>query len=347
MAKSASGGTDPEIQAGQDKESKKLDRFTLLSEVENERVEWLWRGRIPLGELTILDGDPGSSKSSFLLDLAARVSKGRDMPDGTPGIDGGVILLQAEDSLTKTVRQRAENADADLSRIGAFTEDDIRIPENIPEIERKVRKLAAKLIIVDPLFCFIDANANKDQAIRRALNPLRRLAEQHSLAVVLVRHLTKGGGKDPLYRGVGSIAVAATARSALLMATSPDDEHLRVLAHLKCNLGPMAPSLTFEPVETSDGVSIEWRGQCDHTAEELLAPRRGARRAKDAACELLLEILARGPIPAIEIENLARSRNISRRTLERAKSELDIDSKREGFGPGSFVRWALPPNSRQ
>jgi hypothetical protein len=31
----------------------------LLSEVEPERVEWLWPGRLPIGKLYVLDGDPG------------------------------------------------------------------------------------------------------------------------------------------------------------------------------------------------------------------------------------------------------------------------------------------------
>ena len=31
----------------------------LLSEVEPERVEWLWEGRIPLGKITLIEGRPG------------------------------------------------------------------------------------------------------------------------------------------------------------------------------------------------------------------------------------------------------------------------------------------------
>ena len=46
----------------------------LLSEVEPEQVEWLWPGRLPLGKLAVLDGDPGLGKSVVTLDLAARVS---------------------------------------------------------------------------------------------------------------------------------------------------------------------------------------------------------------------------------------------------------------------------------
>jgi archaellum biogenesis ATPase FlaH len=48
--------------------------------VIEESVEWLWEGRIPLAKLTVIDGDPGTGKSAVTIDLAARVSTGRDMP---------------------------------------------------------------------------------------------------------------------------------------------------------------------------------------------------------------------------------------------------------------------------
>jgi hypothetical protein len=61
--------------------SAQLDEVgTLLSDVVEESVEWLWEGRIPLGKLTVIDGDPGTGKSALTTDLAARVSTGREMP---------------------------------------------------------------------------------------------------------------------------------------------------------------------------------------------------------------------------------------------------------------------------
>jgi hypothetical protein len=90
----------------------------LASDLEEKPVRWLWRGRIPLGTITVLDGDPGLGKSLLALDLAARVTTGRDMPDTTPGVDGGVVLLSAEDDLAATVRPRLETAWADLDRLG-------------------------------------------------------------------------------------------------------------------------------------------------------------------------------------------------------------------------------------
>jgi len=71
----------------------------LLSEVQTQEVHWLWERRIPLGKITILDGDPGMGKSLLATSLAACVSTGRPMPDGTPGRQGGVILIAPEDGV--------------------------------------------------------------------------------------------------------------------------------------------------------------------------------------------------------------------------------------------------------
>src|ERR1700736_6913246 len=34
-----------------------------FSEVEQQQIQWLWENRIPLGKITILEGDPGMGKS--------------------------------------------------------------------------------------------------------------------------------------------------------------------------------------------------------------------------------------------------------------------------------------------
>lgn len=68
---------------------KAVEHGVLMSEVECEEVSWLWPGHLPLGKLTVIDGDPGLGKSFLTLDLAARVSQGRTMPDGSHGVAGG------------------------------------------------------------------------------------------------------------------------------------------------------------------------------------------------------------------------------------------------------------------
>ena len=65
----------------------------------------------------ILDGDPGLGKSALTLDIAARITTGSPMPDGSPGVDGGVVVLNAEDDEADTIVPRLMAMNADLTRV--------------------------------------------------------------------------------------------------------------------------------------------------------------------------------------------------------------------------------------
>src|SRR5712692_4151220 len=88
-----------------------------LSKFETREVKWLWEGRIPLGKITMLDGDPGLGKSLLALNVAARVSTGQSMPDGTPGKQGSVVLIAPEDGVGDTIKPRLEAAGGDPSQV--------------------------------------------------------------------------------------------------------------------------------------------------------------------------------------------------------------------------------------
>lgn len=313
--------------------------FTRLSQVTPQEIEWHWPDRIPAGEITIVDGDPSTNKSTMMLDLAARTTTGIDLPDGGCA-RGGVLLLIGEDSINKTVIQRLKAVGADLNRL-AIMNAEVATPDSLPEIEAAVVQLGAKLMIVDPFMEYLNGDSHKQQKVRRAMGPLKRFAERTNTAVVLVRHLVKSGGRSPMYRGTGSIGIIAAARSGFLVAPSPDDPHMRVIAQFKNNLGPLAPSLLFEPVSGPDGVvKIEWRGQCLLTAQDLVD--KGTCKKLDEAKNHLLALLRDGPQPQKVIEQEAVRWGISYRTVERAKDDLGIVSRRKGFGPGSTVLWELP-----
>src|SRR6202011_835458 len=101
---------------------------TWLSHIASEQLHWLWEKRIPRGKLITLDGDPGLGKSLLTLDLAARVTTGRPMPDGTPGVQGSVILIAPEDGATDTIKPRLEAAGGDPSLIRLLTFVESRDP---------------------------------------------------------------------------------------------------------------------------------------------------------------------------------------------------------------------------
>lgn len=52
-----------------------------LSDIKSTEVEWLWYPYIPLGKLTIIQGDPGSGKTMLILYLASLLSSGFPRPN--------------------------------------------------------------------------------------------------------------------------------------------------------------------------------------------------------------------------------------------------------------------------
>lgn len=321
--------------------------FRRLSDLTPRATEWLWHLRIPRGELTVVEGDPGVNKSSALLDLAARVSTGRDMPDGTPGVLGGVLLMLGEDSIEKTILRRLQAAGADLDRM-AIPKRTLNLPKDLAVIQEAACLVDARLLIVDPLMAFLACDSNSDQKVRGALTPLKEFAEKADVSVVMVRHLNKRGGRHALYRGGGSIGIVAATRSALLVGKPPGDPDLRVICQTKSNLGPLAPALCYEPVSGEDGmVRIEWRGDFDCTPEDLLAPTRPDTGRLGEALTFLKEALSGDPIPQQSLKSAAVASGLAWRTVERAKEVLGVTSERKGWGPGSTCLWRLPPEGDQ
>jgi hypothetical protein len=316
---------------------------TLMSEVEPEQVEWLWPGRLPLGKLAVLDGDPGLGKSVVTIDVAARVSAGLELPDGQPGKSAGVVLLSAEDGLRDTIRPRLDAAGADSERIFALStvieakggERMISLTRDLTIIEKAIESVEARLVIVDPLTAFLSEKTDsyKDQDIRRALAPLAALAERTRAAILIVRHLNKAAGGNTLYRGGGSIAIIGAARSGLVIAQDPEDSERRILAANKHNLSRAAPSLAFSIETAPNGTAcVSWRGTSTLSAGDILKEPTDPEQksALSEAKEFLSQELEDGRVPAEQVEKDARGAQISMRTLKRAKRQLGVKSRKQG-----------------
>jgi RecA-family ATPase len=229
--------------------------------------------------MTIVEGHPATNKSSLLDDIAARLTVGREMPwvQGKAGRprEGGVLFLVGEDSVAKTVRPRLVAAGADLSRVGIL--DEVALPDDIRTIRKAIKEIGAKLLVVDTLNDFLSCNVSGNQTVRRALRPIRELAEETNVAVVPVRHLNKSSSGCSLLRGGGSVGITAMARSQLKVFRHPDDPNLRVLIHDKCTLRAFAPSLLFEVVPVgSDACRLEWHGECSLTVDDLETRPKGS-----------------------------------------------------------------------
>lgn len=327
---------------------------TRVSSVAVERVSWLWPGRIPLGKLTVLDGDPGLGKSTVTLDLASRVTTGAPMPgedEGRP--PAAVVLLSAEDGIGDTIRPRLEEAGADVHRVFVFegitnTPDLVHpatLPADIGHLGDVIEANAAELVVIDPFSAFLSTKVDsyRDGDVRTAMAPLAKMAEQKGVAILVVRHLSKSGGPNAVYRGGGSIGIIGAARAGLLVARDPEDEARCILAVSKLNLAAKPPALAYRlvPGDLHDCARVKWEGATAHLADDLLALPSEDRTARDEATEFLLELLGDEPVDAKVVRRMAEDAGLSWSTVKRAKDRAGVNVKRHGFGKDGKWVWSL------
>jgi hypothetical protein len=266
----------------------------------------------------------------------------------------GVVIISAEDGVADTIKPRVIAAGGDPSRILFLAEvrdeegdeQPLSLPEDVSIIELAVSRVGAKLVIVDPLMAFISPklDPNKSRDVRRALTPLKIMAEKTGAAVVIIRHLTKTTDKKALYRGEASIGIIGVARSGLLVAEHPEDESRRVLAPQKGNLAKPAPSLEFELAEAENGaVKVEWGVQTSLGTDALLAAHVASNKhlALDKAKVFVQEILKDRAMLSTQLKKEAQTAGISGGTLRRAKDDFGVRAKKSGKGKW----WSILPDN--
>jgi len=356
----------PSVRHKQASKAESAAVLTPLSEVQSRAVDWLWHGRIALGKVTLIAGDPGLGKSFMTLDLASRVSRGRAFPgaDGYLNPAGGVVLLSAEDDLGDTIRPRLEAAGADLTRIvaieaiqqGELGDSGSRmfdLGRDLAALEAAIQSVpGCRLVIIDPISAYLgDTDSHKNAAVRAVLAPLADLARHLNVAIVAVTHLRKGEGAA-MYRTMGSLAFIAAARAAFALARDPDDPTgtRRLLILIKNNIGNdktgMAFRLSESPASDPERVpKVEWSEEpVTLSADDAIGSSASTRAARndpiDDASQWLAEFLRYGPVAAADVIQNAENAGISKRTLGRAKKLLGVRTDKQSYS-GPWM-WAMP-----
>ena len=303
-------------------------RLIKMSDVEPTKVEWLWYPYIPYGKITIIQGDPGEGKTTLILNLAALLSKGEKLPESEEKSDPINIIYQtAEDGLSDTVKPRLIAANADDERITVIDESKLELSLTDERLEQAIIETKAKLVILDPLQAYIGANVDMHRAneIRPVMKHLSEVAQRQQCAVVLIGHLNKAIGMKSSYRGLGSIDIPASARSVLLVGRIKDNPTVRVMAQIKSSLAPEGEPIAFE---LNKETGFRFIGKYDISIDDLLNGVATTSKLEQGE-KLLRDMLSDGSaIKQKQLQQQAKIRNISERTLNEAKKNVGVKSFR-------------------
>ena len=312
--------------------------ITRLSEIQSTEVEWLWYPYIPLGKLTIIQGDPGSGKTMLILYIASLLSTGSPLPTQTNNIISEpmtIIYQTSEDGYDDTIKPRLEKfKQVDFNHIVFIKEDKCSLTMLDERIEKAIFKENAKLLVLDPIQAYIGQNVDMNRAneMRPLLKNLMRIAQSHHVAIVLVGHMNKGKGSKSSYRNLGRIDIPAAARSVLICGELKNEDGVRAVIQDKSSLAQRGKPFAFK----FDDDGFQWLGEYDIDADELLD---GFKKTtdKDRAKTFLQDALENGPIKASEMYDKGNELNFSKRTLDYAKAELNVQS----FKKGKIWYWKL------
>jgi hypothetical protein len=325
-----------------------------------KRLHYIWKKRIARGKITVIGGDPGVGKGLLGIEITAVLTTARTWPDGGEAPLCRVALLTGEDDESDTIVPRLDVAGADRDRVDFIKSVGpvggqarrVSLDQDAELLIRTVRERGADVLIIDPLSSYLGENTNswRDSDVRRVLDPIAEAAARYSVAVILVAHLTKGGGTHAIYRFQGSLATVAAARFGLLVAPHPHDANLRVFASMKANLAALPSSLTFRiaisrhpELEDDEIARIEWVGSTTLTANELLEKAEKKGSALDRAEQFLVEYLSPGEAASEEVKTAASRAGIGvKHALWEAKESLGVKARKNGTGAWL---WSLPPES--
>ena len=324
-----------------------------LDTVAPQQIECLYDPYIPLAKVTVLDGHPGEGKGLWTTTIAAYLASGTPLPlprqVQSARLRGSqppqrTLFVSIEDGIADTQRVRVE---AQLRTLGCRDKKLIRALSHVRawkqllrfedkgyrNLEREIRRYGIRLLVLDSAYSFVDARVDmyRENEIRPILQALGDIASRTNCALLFVRHHKKGSGRGDhiLHRGIGSIAVIASARSGLALVVNPKNRDERVLIHTKCNFAKKGLPLVFA---IRDGV-MTYRGTSDLSEGQLIGVER--LQKSEQAVGFLRSVLVDKPMAATQIFALGRQAGLSETTLRRARGAAGVVSHKQSTKGGT------------
>lgn len=348
-------------------------KVTRASEITMRAVRWLWEEEVeqtavarymcpippakwlPLGGLCLLGGREGIGKTTWAYRIAAQATTGT-LPGSFLGQPRSVVVAATEDDWARTIVPRLVAAGSDLERvIRVDAEEDgyisgLTLPADVAALRRLCEHEDVALVLLDPLMGTISGvlDTHKDAEVRRALEPLSRLAHDGQMTVLGLIHVNKSQGSDLLTRLMASRAFSAVARTVLFAtkeepepgAEQPQHETF-LFGQAKNNLAAKVPHSVKYHI---DGMKVGYDeelgedirssyivvdGTTDGRIDEIISAQenRAAPRetVSDRAEKWLREYLAgKGAVPSETVKEDGADAGFNARTLQRLLVDVGV-----------------------
>ena len=324
-------------------------------DIKRRHQKYFWEPWLPVGQFVTMGGRQGEGKSPVVIDLAARMTKGANWPDGSPNTYGprSVILLSMEDDPAAKTMPMFDLAGGDsnliwiasgtkVRRNATDTERNIALDKDIPLLIKKAKEMPdLGMIVIDPITNYLGAaKMNAEEEVRPILMQLNVLAQELGVIVPCVSHFNgREKGTDPLRRVMGAAAFTGAARGVILFGPDPDAEsthsHIITLGRGDTEAGGLRYQTEVENVEwdgdTSKVVKIVWGGKTEVHADDATDSLSRSDKSRIAEASILIaEFLKAGKRPAAECLNFLKMNGYESLSPTRIRRKAKVGSRQEG-----------------
>ena len=162
--------------------------------------------------------------------------------------------------------------------------------------------------------------------MRAVMKRLARVAERTRCAIVLIGHMTKAASGKNLYRGLGSIDIAATARSVLMIERDPEDSSIRYMFPVKSSLAYEGCAIKFMFDRL---IGFQFLGTSNYKSAPIAEMDDGskAQRAERMIRAMLLE----GEQVGSSVIEHIQGTGISEHTIRLTARKIGVKSFRKGM----------------
>lgn len=349
--------------------------MVLASNLEARKPTWVWENMLPRGMMSMWTGDPMAGKTFVALDIIARVTTGRAMPDGSAGIGPlGVLIVSYDDAPAETIKPRLIGAGADCSKViildgnlgGRGESRRVHASDFEAMILRAQDQLARNhtrlgMILMDPMSALLaGTDSHMASAVYGMLGNLVGYCHQEDVAALILAHTGKADKGKAINSATGSQAQAGAARSMAMFARDDANDE-RLILPAKSSISRMVEGFRFTiedvPIDQYDDAEtlksagfstlprVRWLGGSGMNAQEWLDQQAAAESPSKGqdAIRVALTCLGKGVRAAKDIEAAAAAEGITKSTLQSATKNIGIVKCNTSYG----WLWGFPTETRE